>query len=166
MDQTAEPLGTTSPSQTRNRSPEAYRDALAWDRVMLRNDQRDDRCTRLPRAVYGSRVRESSPAGFAPRRYWRPADASGRWLASLSRLAANDKKLRSFRWRGADTWTSATQSFPRWHRSTEQPASRCKYFLRAGLLAAQHLAIVVFAVQPQPSLVLFLRNDDQRGAAP
>ena len=40
MDQTAEPLGTTRPSQTRNRSPEAYRDALAWDRVMLRNDLR------------------------------------------------------------------------------------------------------------------------------
>src|SRR6202140_777437 len=37
MDQTAEPLATTRPSRTRNRSSDAVRDALAWDRVMLRD---------------------------------------------------------------------------------------------------------------------------------
>src|SRR6202048_2584014 len=42
MDLIAEPLSTTSPTptQTRNRSADAYRDALAWDRIMLRNDLR------------------------------------------------------------------------------------------------------------------------------
>src|SRR6202035_3888215 len=38
MDPTAEPLSTTNPSPIRNRSIDAaaVRDALAWDRVMLR----------------------------------------------------------------------------------------------------------------------------------
>src|SRR5258708_36424830 len=40
MDQTAEPLATTNPSRTRNKSSDAVRDALAWDRVMLRDDLR------------------------------------------------------------------------------------------------------------------------------
>src|ERR1700692_1053582 len=40
MDQTAEQLATTRPSRTRNRSSDAVRDALAWDRVMLRADLR------------------------------------------------------------------------------------------------------------------------------
>src|SRR5260370_41417837 len=41
MDQTAKPLATTRPSRTSNRSlDEAVRDALAWDRVMLRDDLR------------------------------------------------------------------------------------------------------------------------------
>src|ERR1700681_3602499 len=40
MDQTAKPLATTRPSRTRNRSSNAVRDALAWDRVMLRDDLR------------------------------------------------------------------------------------------------------------------------------
>src|SRR6202051_1859030 len=40
MDQTAEPLATTRPSRTRNRSSDVVRDAVAWDRVMLRNDLR------------------------------------------------------------------------------------------------------------------------------
>src|SRR6202051_1476128 len=40
MDQTAEPLATTRPSRTRNRSSDVVRDALAWDRVMLRDDLR------------------------------------------------------------------------------------------------------------------------------
>ena len=34
------PPSTTSPSPTRNRSSNAVRDALAWDRIMLRNDLR------------------------------------------------------------------------------------------------------------------------------
>src|ERR1700704_5757792 len=38
MDPTAE--STTSPSPTRNRSSNAVRDALAWDRIMLRDDLR------------------------------------------------------------------------------------------------------------------------------
>src|SRR5258707_9628854 len=40
MDQTAEPLATMNPSRTRNKSSDAVRDALAWDRVMLRDDLR------------------------------------------------------------------------------------------------------------------------------
>ena len=40
MDQTAEPLATTNPSRTRNKSSDAVRDALAWDRVMLRDHLR------------------------------------------------------------------------------------------------------------------------------
>ena len=38
MDPIVEPTATTSP--TPNRSSHAVRDALAWDRVMLRNDLR------------------------------------------------------------------------------------------------------------------------------
>jgi hypothetical protein len=40
MDPTVEPIATTNPSPNRNRSPAAVRGALAWDRVMLRNDLR------------------------------------------------------------------------------------------------------------------------------
>jgi hypothetical protein len=40
MDPIVGPTATTNPSPTRNKSSGAVRDALAWDRVMLRDDLR------------------------------------------------------------------------------------------------------------------------------